>query len=392
MSTARRHDAGAEGRGDPGGDGQAVGQQAAEVLQAGRAEGAGRRRAAAAHHPARPISRRSSPSSRPSSPKARDCSIPADRMDTILNESLSPEEINALMGVEPAGGGAGRAAAGLAGRREARSGAARRVPGRGASADRGARAVEAVAVGRGERAADARQGGAQRNRQAHDVDGGRYRRSRQASSRSRLRGAAARRKRDAGHVGRPDPRRQRAQRDGQGQARRGHAGPRSVRRAAISQALRSRLFAFEDVMLLTQKARVALFDSISTELVTLALRNAPPALAEAVLSSIGARSRRMIESELGQGADSVNAGGHRAGAQGDRGRRDPHGARGRVRTADRTQSAARARVLTISHGGRRRQGQQNRRGHREEDPRHDREGPAAALARNRRSSPPSSPS
>jgi len=73
------------------------------------------------------------------------------------------------------------------------------------------------------------------------------------------------------------------------------------------QGLRARLFAFEDIVQLTQKARVALFDSISTELVTLALRNAPPALTEAVLSSIGARARRMIESELGQGSDSVNA-------------------------------------------------------------------------------------
>jgi flagellar motor switch protein FliG len=60
------------------------------------------------------------------------------------------------------------------------------------------------------------------------------------------------------------------------------------------------------VIQLTQKARVALFDSISTELVTLALRSAPPALTEAVLSSIGARARRMIESELGQGSESVN--------------------------------------------------------------------------------------
>jgi flagellar motor switch protein FliG len=73
------------------------------------------------------------------------------------------------------------------------------------------------------------------------------------------------------------------------------------------QALRSRLFAFEDVMLLTQKARVALFDSVSTELVTLALRNSQASLAEAVLSSIGARSRRMVESELGQGSDGVAA-------------------------------------------------------------------------------------
>lgn len=71
-------------------------------------------------------------------------------------------------------------------------------------------------------------------------------------------------------------------------------------------ALRSRLFAFEDIVHLTQKARVALFDSISSELVTLALRDAPPALTEAVLSSIGARARRMIESELGQGSDGIN--------------------------------------------------------------------------------------
>ena len=52
---------------------------------------------------------------------------------------------------------------------------------------------------------------------------------------------------------------------------------------------------------------MALFDSISTELVTLALRSAPAALAEAVLSSIGARARRMIESELSQGSDGVAA-------------------------------------------------------------------------------------
>ena len=60
-------------------------------------------------------------------------------------------------------------------------------------------------------------------------------------------------------------------------ARRGHAGPRSVRAPATSTAIRSRLFAFEDILLLTQKARVTLFDGIPTELVTLALRNAEPA-------------------------------------------------------------------------------------------------------------------
>jgi flagellar motor switch protein FliG len=71
------------------------------------------------------------------------------------------------------------------------------------------------------------------------------------------------------------------------------------------EAIRSRLFAFEDIPLLTQKARVALFDGISTELITMALRNCPAPFGEAILSAIGQRSRRMIESELGQGSDGI---------------------------------------------------------------------------------------
>ncbi|TGP23824.1 MULTISPECIES: flagellar motor switch protein FliG [unclassified Mesorhizobium] len=69
--------------------------------------------------------------------------------------------------------------------------------------------------------------------------------------------------------------------------------------------VRSRLFAFDDMPLLTQKARVLLFDGLSTELVTLALRGAPAELTESVLSAIGARSRRMIESELAQGSEGI---------------------------------------------------------------------------------------
>lgn len=71
--------------------------------------------------------------------------------------------------------------------------------------------------------------------------------------------------------------------------------------------IRARLFSFEDIVLLTQKARVALFDGLSTELVTLCLRGADAAMTEAVLSSIGARSRRMVESELAQEVDGVAA-------------------------------------------------------------------------------------
>lgn len=69
--------------------------------------------------------------------------------------------------------------------------------------------------------------------------------------------------------------------------------------------VRARLFSFDDIVLMTQKARVALFDGLSTELVTLCLRGAPPDMTEAVLSAIGARSRRMIESELSQGSEGI---------------------------------------------------------------------------------------
>ena len=73
------------------------------------------------------------------------------------------------------------------------------------------------------------------------------------------------------------------------------------------EALRSQLFSFEDIGLLTQKARVSLFDGLPTDLVTAALRGAPADLTEAVLSALGARSRRMIESELGAGDEGVAA-------------------------------------------------------------------------------------
>lgn len=63
-------------------------------------------------------------------------------------------------------------------------------------------------------------------------------------------------------------------------------------------AIRSQLFSFEDVVLLSQKARLVLFDGLSSEVVTLALRNADKAVVEAALSALGVRSRRMIEAEL----------------------------------------------------------------------------------------------
>lgn len=71
-------------------------------------------------------------------------------------------------------------------------------------------------------------------------------------------------------------------------------------------AIRARLFSFEDIEQLSQRSRVSLFDGISIEIVTLALRGAPAMLAESVLSSIGARSRRMIEAELATGMEGIS--------------------------------------------------------------------------------------
>ena len=55
-----------------------------------------------------------------------------------------------------------------------------------------------------------------------------------------------------------------------------------------------------------QKSRVSLFNDVSGDIITAALRGASMELREAVLSSIGARQRRMIESDLAAGDQGVN--------------------------------------------------------------------------------------
>ncbi|MDX3926394.1 MAG: flagellar motor switch protein FliG [Shinella sp.] len=62
--------------------------------------------------------------------------------------------------------------------------------------------------------------------------------------------------------------------------------------------VRPKIFLFEDVLLMPQKSRVSLFNDVSSDIITAALRGTPMELREAVLSSIGARQRRMIESDL----------------------------------------------------------------------------------------------
>ena len=64
------------------------------------------------------------------------------------------------------------------------------------------------------------------------------------------------------------------------------------------QSGKSMMFRFEDILSLDKASRSALFDQVSTELTTLALRKAEPDLIEAVLAALGQRTRRMLEAEL----------------------------------------------------------------------------------------------
>ncbi len=68
--------------------------------------------------------------------------------------------------------------------------------------------------------------------------------------------------------------------------------------AEIMSGIKSMLFRFEDIPNLDKTARATVFDLVPIDMLTLALRDAPPDIAEAALSSIGQRSRRMIENDL----------------------------------------------------------------------------------------------
>ncbi|WP_322987709.1 flagellar motor switch protein FliG [Hoeflea sp.] len=79
----------------------------------------------------------------------------------------------------------------------------------------------------------------------------------------------------------------------------------TVSKSAVAK-VRPRVFLFDDVALMPHRSRITLFDDISGDIITTALRGADNELREAVLSSIGARQRRMIESDLAAGDAGVN--------------------------------------------------------------------------------------
>lgn len=66
-------------------------------------------------------------------------------------------------------------------------------------------------------------------------------------------------------------------------------------------AVKARLFRFEDIVGLDKAARSSVFDGLATDLIVTSLGDTEADVKEAVMSSVGQRTRRMIESEL-QGA------------------------------------------------------------------------------------------
>ena len=72
-------------------------------------------------------------------------------------------------------------------------------------------------------------------------------------------------------------------------------------RPEAASALRSLMFDFADIPRLSVKARLILFEKVAPERVILALDGAEAELRELVLSSLTARTRRMVESELSNG-------------------------------------------------------------------------------------------
>ena len=79
----------------------------------------------------------------------------------------------------------------------------------------------------------------------------------------------------------------------------------TVSKSAVDK-VRPRIFLFDDIGLMPQRSRVTLFNDISGDIITTALRGADPDLTDSVLSAIGARQRRMIESDLSAGTAGVS--------------------------------------------------------------------------------------
>ncbi len=71
-----------------------------------------------------------------------------------------------------------------------------------------------------------------------------------------------------------------------------------VERPEEAEALRAKLFTFDDLLTLPPKTRQALFEKVPSERIVVALSSADAAFRANVLSSLTARARRLVENEL----------------------------------------------------------------------------------------------
>lgn len=79
----------------------------------------------------------------------------------------------------------------------------------------------------------------------------------------------------------------------------------SISKESVNK-VRPKIFLFEDLLSMPQRSRVMLLNDISAEILTMALRGAPNEIKECVLAAISPRQRRMIESDLQAGTAGVN--------------------------------------------------------------------------------------
>lgn len=75
----------------------------------------------------------------------------------------------------------------------------------------------------------------------------------------------------------------------------------SVVRPKDAEVLRGLMFTFDDIVKLPKNSRSTLFDKIPTELVVLALKGTDATFRDLILSSLAARARRIVDSELTNG-------------------------------------------------------------------------------------------
>ena len=71
-----------------------------------------------------------------------------------------------------------------------------------------------------------------------------------------------------------------------------------VERPQEAEALRAKLFSFDDLVTLPPKTRQALFEKVPSDRIVVALSSADAAFRANVLSSLTARARRLVENEL----------------------------------------------------------------------------------------------